>query len=175
MATGPSNASGRSEHDATYEAAQTARKEAHLMKDQAREALTEAKEGARETAETVKTQMHSSAAKQKGVAAEQMEGWAHALKSASDDLESRGQGTAAACVRQASAGLERVSGTVRDRSVDDLIGTVEDFARRQPVAFFGGAVVAGFGIARFMKSSADRRRDTARGPGGYPIREGGEL
>jgi hypothetical protein len=34
------------------------------------------------------------------------------------------------------------------------MGTMQDFARRQPVAFFGAAVLAGFAIARFAKSTA---------------------
>jgi hypothetical protein len=121
------------------------------------------KAGARDAAEDVKEQLRSSAASQKDAAAQQMDGWAHALKTASDDLDNRGQGSAAGWVRQAAAGLERASGTVRERNVDDLLGTVEDFARRQPVAFLGGAVVAGFGLARLMKSTADRRRGTATG------------
>jgi hypothetical protein len=32
---------------------------------------------------------------------------------------------------------------------------VEGFAREQPVAFFGAAVLAGFALSRFIKSSAD--------------------
>jgi hypothetical protein len=47
---------------------------------------------------------------------------------------------------------------------------VEDFARRQPALFIGGSVAAGFALARFLKSSADRRereegpRETAYRP-----------
>jgi hypothetical protein len=37
------------------------------------------------------------------------------------------------------------------------VGGVEDFARQRPVAFIGGAMVAGFALARFMKSSSARR------------------
>jgi hypothetical protein len=135
------------------------------MKEQVSSAAAEMKAEARHAAEGVKEQIRSGAAKQKDVAAQQMEGWAHALKSASDDLEGRGQDSVAGWVRQAAAGLERASGTMRERGVDDLIGTVEDFARRQPVAFLGGAVVAGFGLARLMKSSADRRRSAVGGMG----------
>ncbi len=54
---------------------------------------------------------------------------------------------------------------MRERDVDQLLGTVEDFARRQPVAFLGAAVMAGFGIARLMKSSADRRHGAAASAG----------
>jgi hypothetical protein len=46
---------------------------------------------------------------------------------------------------------------VRERSLEDLMCMVDDFARRQPAAFFGGSVVAGFLLSRFLKSSNARR------------------
>jgi hypothetical protein len=136
----------------------------HSAADQARAEVTR---DASEAAAQVKEQAYSVAGRQKDVAAQQMGGWAQALRSASDDLRSRGQEMAASYVGQAADGLERASGTIRTRDVDDLIGSVEDFARRQPIAFLGGAVVAGFGLARFMRSSADRRRGAAASAGTF--------
>ena len=141
--------------------AQSAADQARAVKQQARATTEEVTRDAREMAAEVKEQAYSVAGRQKDVAAQQMGGWAQALRAASDDLRNRGQETAAGYVGQAADGLERTSGTVRTHDVDDLIGTVEHFARRQPVVFFGGAVAAGFGLARFMRSSADRRRSTA--------------
>lgn len=163
MANGQPDPTDRETQRSTDELAHAAKDEAHAAKEQAREATAELKAGVRDAADDLKKQVRSTAATQKDAAAQQMNGWAHALKSASDDLRDRGQESAAAWVRQAADGLERCSGTVRERNVDDLVGTVEDFARRQPVAFLGGAVVAGFGLARLMKSSADRRRSAAAG------------
>lgn len=163
MANGQANPPDRGTQKSTDEFVQAAQDEAHAVKDQAREAAAEMKEGAREMADDVKEQVRATAAKQKDAAAQQVDGWAHALKTASDDLRDRGQESASAWIRQAAVSLERASGTMRERDLDDLIGTVEDFARRQPVAFIGGAVIAGFGLARLIKSSADRRRSTAAG------------
>jgi hypothetical protein len=163
MANGQPGPTDREAQQSTDELARAAKAEAHAVKEQAREAAAEMKAGAGDAVEDVKEQVRSSAARQKDAAAQQMDGWAHALRSASDDLHGRGQDSAAAWVLQAAAGLERCSGTMRERDVDDLVGTVEDFARRQPVAFLGGAVAAGFGLARLMKSSADRRRGTTAG------------
>jgi len=39
------------------------------------------------------------------------------------------------------------------QGVDDLIGSVDRFARQQPVAFFGTAVLAGLAVSRFLKSA----------------------
>jgi hypothetical protein len=34
-----------------------------------------------------------------------------------------------------------------------LVGEVQDFARRQPTLFIGGAVILGFAALRFLKSA----------------------
>jgi hypothetical protein len=36
-----------------------------------------------------------------------------------------------------------------------LVRNAQSFARRQPTAFLGMAVLAGFGVVRFLKSSSD--------------------
>jgi hypothetical protein len=102
------------------------------------------------------------AGEQKNLAADRVTGFADALRHASSDLDEQGQSLVSGVVRQAADGLERVSGAMRSNDVDDLVGSIEDFARRQPAVFIGSAVLAGFGIARFMKSSSERRR--GRGP-----------
>jgi predicted signal transduction protein with EAL and GGDEF domain len=63
--------------------------------------------------------------------------------------------------RHVAKGLESMADSLGRRNLDDLVGSVEDFARSRPVAFLGGAVVAGFALARFMKSSSARRYDRA--------------
>ena len=50
--------------------------------------------------------------------------------------------------------LDRASSALRERSVDDLVRGMGDFARRQPATFFGVAVFAGFALSRFLKSAA---------------------
>ena len=98
---------------------------------------------------------------QKEVAIGGIEGVAHALRSASDDLRERGQPLAAEYSRQVADGLESMANWVSRRNVDDVTGGLEDFARQRPVAFIGGAMVAGFALARFMKSSSARRSRTS--------------
>jgi hypothetical protein len=157
------SASDRETQKPTEEFVETSREQAREVGRQAREAAEEVKHEARVAADQAKEQARSAATRQKDAAAQQMGGWAQALRTASDDLRHRGQEVAAGYVGQAADGLERASGTVRARDVDELIGSVEDFARRQPVAFLGGAVAAGFGLARFVRSSAERRRGAAAG------------
>jgi hypothetical protein len=53
---------------------------------------------------------------------------------------------------------------LRDRSPGDLLRAAEDFARRQPMVFFGAATLAGFALARFARSSATHTHSTHAHP-----------
>lgn len=94
------------------------------------------------------------AEEQKQAGAERLGGVARAVHQAADQLEKDLPPEAAQYVHQAADGIERVSSAIRDRSIGDLVDDLNDFARRQPVAFFGGAILAGFVLSRFLKSSA---------------------
>jgi hypothetical protein len=68
---------------------------------------------------------------------------------------------AAHYIRQASEQMQGVADTVREKDVRELVGEVQDFARRQPTLFFGGAVVLGFAALRFLKSTAPSGAEVA--------------
>jgi hypothetical protein len=55
-------------------------------------------------------------------------------------------------IHEAAAALEHASTVLRERSVEDLGAEIGKFARAQPAAFFGAAILAGFAVARFLKS-----------------------
>ena len=72
-------------------------------------------------------------------------------------------------VESAADGLERFSGALRNQDLDGLVNDLNSFARRQPVAFFGVALAAGFLAVRFLKASGEPRgsdslRDTNTPP-----------
>ncbi|ADJ28438.1 hypothetical protein [Nitrosococcus watsonii] len=54
---------------------------------------------------------------------------------------------------KAANSLERFSNTLREGDLNVLVQQTENFARRQPGVFLGGAVVTGFLLARFFRSS----------------------
>lgn len=171
--TRPASARDYSTHDTSGPAGASPR-QAPDLEQQARDVVDDVKREANDIASQAKESAHAAASKQKDAAAERVDGFAHALQAASDDLRGRGQETAAAYVRDAAGGLERVTHVLRERDIDELLGSVEDFARRQPVAFFGGAVAVGFGLARVMKSSAERRHQPETRPApGSGFGEGG--
>ena len=74
-------------------------------------------------------------------------------------------------IRKAASQVEGVADTIRTGNFNDLVRGAQSFARRQPTAFLGMAVLAGFGVVRFLKSSANDAEGsgahTASG-GSYP-------
>jgi hypothetical protein len=83
-----------------------------------------------------------------------MQGFAKAARGAADEMEEQSP-TVARYVRRAAASVEELSGTVRSRSMNDLVAAATDTARARPLTFFVGAMAAGFAIARFLKSGTD--------------------
>jgi hypothetical protein len=62
---------------------------------------------------------------------------------------------AGAYIRKAASQIEGVSDQIKAGNFNDLVKGAQSFARRQPTAFLGLAVLAGFGAVRFLKSSAN--------------------
>jgi hypothetical protein len=58
-------------------------------------------------------------------------------------------------IRKAATQVEGMADTIRTGNFNDLVRGAQSFARRQPTAFLGMAVLAGFGVVRFLKSSAN--------------------
>ena len=76
---------------------------------------------------------------------------AKALHRTSEDLADT---MAAPYVERAAAALDRMSGSVRNANIRDIVDATERFARKDPVLFVGGAFAIGLIAARFLKSSA---------------------
>ena len=151
-----------------------AKEKAGDLAARAKEKAGDLKRQAERAADDMRHRARSAATDQKNVAASRMEGIAHALRTASDDLQTQGQPTVAEYSRHVAEGLESMAELLGRRDVDDLVGSVQDFARARPVAFLGGAVVAGFALARFMKSSSTRRFESSTAsPPDFPHRSTG--
>jgi len=58
----------------------------------------------------------------------------------------------AAALRQIGAQISGIADQLRDKPVDAMVDDVALFARRNPLLFLGGAAIAGFAAARFLKS-----------------------
>lgn len=130
-------------------------------------AVDEIGDYAADAAETARDKASEFAESGKIAGASRMEGFARAARRAADDLQEESP-EVAGYVRQAANGLQQAASSVRSRSVGEFMDMVEDFARRQPTAYFGSAVLAGFVLSRFMKSRTDRPQ---RRPGPQPSSE----
>jgi hypothetical protein len=58
--------------------------------------------------------------------------------------------------------VEGAAGKVRDGSFGDLVEGATDFAKRQPTAFLGLSVLAGFAAVRFLKTSGEPSSSSQR-------------
>lgn len=95
------------------------------------------------------------ASKQKDLFADQIAGVADAMLRVAGDLESSNDASAH-YARMIAVNTEKLSNSIRDNSVDQLMSMAQDFGRRQPAAFVGAAALLGFTASRFLKASAQR-------------------
>ncbi|MBB1090056.1 hypothetical protein HUU61_02020 [Rhodopseudomonas palustris] len=108
-----------------------------------------AREFASEAGETIKERANS----QREAGADYIGGIADAIRRASREFDND-MPIAGVYMRKAAAKVEDISDTVQRGDISELVKGVQDFARRQPTAFLGLAVLAGFGAVRFLKSSS---------------------
>jgi hypothetical protein len=119
-------------------------------------ATEQAQKIASDATERIKNRARDVAEEQKAAGADQIGGIAHAMGAAADDLKDK-MPLAAEYIEDVAGQLGSVATTLKERRVDDMLGSVADFARRQPLAFLAGAVATGFALSRFAKSSTNRR------------------
>jgi hypothetical protein len=112
----------------------------------------DAREQAATAAALLKKQARRVAEQQKTTGAEQMRGVARAIDDAAGDLEKK-MPQAAEFIHDMAGRLEATATSLRERSVDDLLDQASAFGRRQPAALFAGAMLTGFALTRFLKSS----------------------
>jgi hypothetical protein len=126
----------------------------------AREATERTKAEAERTGEQLKHQGEeiASAAKEKatGFAREQKEAgaagidsFARAVDKAADELEETSP-ELARHARDAASQVHNFSERLREKSIGGIVDDLSGYARREPAAFFGVAVVAGFALSRFL-------------------------
>ncbi|MCA1475688.1 MULTISPECIES: hypothetical protein [Bradyrhizobium] len=120
--------------------------------DVARDKFGEAADSAKGVADGTMDQIQSQAREQQRSGADFVERLAANIREAGRAFESdvpfaaRGIGSAADYVEDAAQ-------KIRDGSFRDLVAGATDFAKRQPAAFLGISVLAGFAAVRFLKAS----------------------
>jgi len=124
-----------------------------------REGAREIKEQASNVVESAKglaaqagDKLLSSVEEQKTAGADFVSGMAGAMRRAANEFD-RDVPQAAQYIRLAADRIGTVSDAFRRRDLNQLVADVQGFARRQPTAFLGAAVLAGFAVVRFLKTS----------------------
>lgn len=130
------------EQGKTSEAKQKARETAEQAKEQTRQVAEQAKGEARSMAETRKRQVSS-----------EINSIAQAFRSSGQQLRMQDEEPVARYATQIADKLDNAASYIQDRSVDDIVTDAEDFARRKPEVFLGGAFGLGLLVSRFFKSS----------------------
>ena len=135
------------------------------LKEQAAQAADEAKTTLSAVAEEAKVRLAQIVDDQKSAGADHVAGMARAAYAAAGDLR-KSSPQLANFVTSAAEKVDHIADDIRGSSLADILVSLSDFGRRRPVAFFGGAVAAGFLLARFVKSDApsvaERTRDARR-------------
>jgi hypothetical protein len=136
-----------------------------------RESAREAKEQASNVAESTKglasqagEKLLSSVEEQKAAGADFVSGVAGAVRRAANEFD-KDVPQAAQYIRLAADQIGTVSDAFRRRDLNQLVADVQGFARRQPTAFLGAAVLAGFAAVRFLKTSAAAANASSGGTG----------
>jgi len=92
---------------------------------------------------------------------------AEAIRESGDQLRQE-QPQLASLANQAADRVDQASDYIRQHDVRDFVRTAEDFARREPLIFLGGAFAVGFLASRFLKASSPSRGGGGqRGSGWY--------
>jgi uncharacterized phage infection (PIP) family protein YhgE len=123
---------------------------AEAIKGRASDVMDAAKDMASQATDKLKQQVDG----QKNAGADYVGNLADTMRRAAREFD-HDLPIAGAYIRKAAAQIEGVSDSIKTGNISDLVSGAQSFARRQPTAFLGLAVLAGFGAVRFLKSSAN--------------------
>lgn len=128
-------------------------------KEKATRAYEDVKEGTRKAARDSVTYAKDVVSSQKSTLVSKLDEYKDAILAASEKLESEDDGIAAEKIRKAATGIGNVTQYLRETDPSELYDEAGRLARKHPEIIFGGMFLAGLGIARFLKSSSDQKRN----------------
>jgi hypothetical protein len=131
---------------------------AQQAKDQAKNLAHEAKDQTVKVAEQARDHVQQLVGQQKDQAADRLGSLAGALREAGRKLtEGEQSGDFGRYADRAAEQVDRLSTYLRDNDLRGFVRDTENFARRRPEVFLGGALLAGLALARFLKASSPNR------------------
>lgn len=141
--------------------------------DTAREKFGEVSSAARETASQAADKVKEQIGEQQSAGADYAKRFAGNIRDAAKAFE-QDIPIAARTIESAAGYVEDAAEKMRNGSLNDLMDGMTSFARRQPAAFLGLSVLAGFAAVRFLKASAGNgSASQSGGSGSQAYRAGG--
>ena len=119
---------------------------------QFKEQASHLSENTKEAVSGAGNKLRSAAEDRKNAGADFVTGIAAAVRRAAGEFDNQVP-QAGEYIRRAADQIENTSDAIRQRDLGEILQGFEDFARRQPTAFLGATVLAGFIAIRFLKSS----------------------
>lgn len=120
-----------------------------------RDAGAAARDQVTETARSALDEARSAAADKgaeiKDVALHEIDRTADGLAAAAAELE--GSPLQHDLLHEAAEGLKQISRAMQGKSIGTMVEEFSDFGRRNPLAYLGGAALAGFALARFAQAA----------------------
>jgi YHS domain-containing protein/ElaB/YqjD/DUF883 family membrane-anchored ribosome-binding protein len=105
------------------------------------------------TTSRARSKVQSMISEQKGKAAERIGSVSSAFRSVSQQLRDQDQAAIAQYADRAASSVDRFSGYLKEHDAEEIIHQAEQYVRQRPALVIGGALAAGFLVARFLKSS----------------------
>ena len=147
--------------DAGAEVKQRAGDALRASADIARDKFKDAAEAAKDVASGTADQLEEQAREKQRSGAEFIERFADNIRDAARAFENDAP-FAARGINSAAEYVEDAAEKIRNGSFRDLVDNATDFAKRQPVAFLGISVLAGFAAVRFLRASGGGAASSSR-------------
>src|SRR4051794_20536235 len=131
--------------------------------ERAQQAAGEAQEKAQQAAGQAKDRVREQLDQRSTHAGEQVSASASDIRSVAEQLRAQGKDQPAKLAEQAADRAERVGGYLKQSDADRILGDLEDFGRRRPLAVVAGGLALGFAASRLLMTSSRQRYES-----GYP-------
>jgi ElaB/YqjD/DUF883 family membrane-anchored ribosome-binding protein len=129
--------------------------------DTARDKFKEAADAAKDVTSGTADQLQGQVREKQRSGADFIERFAGNIRDAAHAFENDAP-FAARGINSAAGYIEDAAEKIRNGSIRDLVDNATDFAKRQPVAFLGISVLAGFATVRFLRASGGGASSSSR-------------
>lgn len=131
-------------------------------------ALEEARDELAQKASALAAESKEAAAKkaedvQHGIGAS-LSSMAGALRAAGDHLAEKREGTASKLIGDTADGIERLASSLREKSLEEVIGEIRTFGRDNAAALIAGTALAGLALGRLARTSSLARSEGRSSP-----------